>query len=67
MNTPSLHKVFERAVDFGKYGYRLINSQKSDNRVGFPPEVLQELVEYYEPYNRMLSEELGSPLPWSST
>ena len=67
MNTPRLHKLFEQAVDFGKYGYRLVNSQKSDNRVGFPPRVLQELVEYYQPYNRMLSEELGYPLPWSST
>jgi len=67
LNTPSLHKIFERAVDFGKYGYRLINNQKSDNRVGFSPEVLKELVEYYQPYNRMLSEELGYHLPWSST
>jgi hypothetical protein len=61
-----LHKLFEKTIDFGKSIYWLVNNQKSNNREDYPPELLEELANYYQPYNKALSEVLARPLPWKS-
>jgi hypothetical protein len=66
MNWPVLHKLFEKTIDFGKSIYWLVNNQKSNNREDYPPELLEELANYYQPYNKALSEVLARPLPWKS-
>jgi hypothetical protein len=64
MHKPKLYELFEQTINFGKSGYRLINSQKSSTKESFPREVLQDLAVYYQPYNKLLSEEFGRTLPW---
>jgi hypothetical protein len=66
INKPKLHNLFEQTIDFGKVVYRLVNSQKSNNKEGIPPEILEELAMYYRPHNELLSEELSCPLPWNT-
>jgi len=66
MHYPKIYKAFEYTVTGGKLGFSYLNDRGSNDKESIPNDVWNSLKDYYEPYSRELSEELGRPLPWKS-
>ena len=67
MHNPKLYGLFEKAVNSGRSTYYGLNNRRpsdSSKLENVPKEVIKKLEEYYQPYNKKLSRELGKPLPW---
>lgn len=63
---PIAHRAFESAVKMARSTYFALNDKgvvETDTETG---RLREELVDYYRPHSKELSEFLGRPLPWKS-
>ena len=65
LNNPKVNQQFEKIMlSTKKIYYRLNHRKAAGKKEVITPEARSLLAEYYRPYNKALSKEIGQPLPW---